>query len=748
MFSGRDRWPDDDGVGWLFKIVLGALAASIVVPILVFLALYAAFKSFSAGSLPPEKPTVISGITRVYDDAGKQIGLLREFDLSIPVTQEDIPDVLKEATVAIEDQRFYSHSGVDDRAVLRAVWADLTGGGYVEGASTITQQYARLVYTGTEKTIRRKLEEAGVARKIEKSMSKDEILYRYLDRVYLGDGAYGVGAASQSYFRKPVKDLTLSEAALLAGLIRQPSVNNPRNNPSGAESARLLVLDRMLAQGRISQGEYSEAAAQKVFLAEPAYQPDGPATVIQPRQEQQADYPFFVDYVRRYLIAKYGEEKVYQGGLKVYSSLSPSLQAKAEKAVSDTLKGTTSPLDMAIVSLDPRTGLVRALVGGRDFANSQVNLALGSCNGQPAPKDGGPICVDGGGTGRQPGSAFKPITLARAIEEGISVDKVYSGPSSYTFPRCTGEGCTVSNVESSGYGSLTLRAATARSVNTVYAQLIGDVGVKDTAEMAHRLGLTMVNADGTQPNGEPYGPSLTLGAAETSPLDMAAAFGVFANRGEQLPAAPVTRVEEPDGKVLEDNVSRKPKRVLQANVADLVNDVLKDVIAYGTGSGADFGHPNGVAGKTGTSEDYGDAWFVGYTPQLSTAVWFGYTDGRRSLTNIKGNARVYGATFGVPTWKAFMTAAEPELNLTDFPKPGPPPTIAPAPRPTVTARNGLPTTAPTPTYTLPTAPTTVYVPPVYQPTTPPTTRRPTPTTAPRGILPILTPTTRPPSTPP
>jgi penicillin-binding protein 1A len=311
----------------------------------------------------------------------------------------------------------------------------------------------------------------------------------------------------------------------------------------------------------------------------------------------------------------------------------------------------------------------------------------------------------------------------------------------------------VHNVESSGYGALTLRAATARSVNTVYAQLIADVGVKDTAEMAHRLGLTMVNPEGIQPNGEPYGPSLTLGAAETSPLEMAAAYGVFANRGEQLPAAPVIRVEEPDGNVLEDNLARKPKRVLSTYVADQMNDVLKDVIAYGTGSGADIGHPNGVAGKTGTSEDYGDAWFVGYTPQLSTAIWLGYTDSRKPLTNIKGNARVYGATFGVPTWKAFMQAAAPELNLTDFTPPGPPPRIAPPP--TVAIRPNPGASIPTPTPTLPPAsfippPTTVYRPPIYQ--APPTTQRPSrPTTTVRGAVPTTsptTPTTRPVSTPP
>jgi membrane peptidoglycan carboxypeptidase len=740
-------WPqqpswDEGSSTFMFRIALGSVGGAILVPLLVVLILYASYHSLLSSSLPPERPSVISGLTRIFDDTGKQIGLLREFDLSIPVNQEDIPRNLKQAVVAVEDRRFYSHSGVDDRAVLRAIWANLTGGGYVEGASTLTQQYVRLMYLDPAKTLRRKVKEAALARKVEKEMSKDEILYRYLDRAYFGEGAYGVGAASQSYFRKPVNDLTLSEAALLAGIIRLPSINAPRSNPSGAEAVRVTVLDRMLQQRRITQAQYDEAIAQRVFLVDDAYQPDGPATVVHPPQEQAADYPYFVDYVRRYLLAKYGDDKVYRGGLKVYTSLNPSLQAKAEAAVRETLKGTAPPLEMAMVSVDPRTGLVRALVGGRDFNRSEVNLALGHCPEVPTspPKDGEPVCVDGGGSGRQPGSAFKPITLATALEKGIPVSKVYSGPSSYRFPNCTGEGCVVSNVEGSGYGALSLRQATAYSVNTVYAQLIEDVGVEDVAEMAHRLGVTMIDPEGNLPSGEPYGPSLTLGAAEVSPLDMAAAFAVFANRGLQMAASPVVRVENPDGSVLEDVKNRKGKQVLAPDIADQMNDVLEGVVKSGTGSGADFGHPEGIAGKTGTSEDYGDAWWVGYTPQLSTAVWMGFSDSRKPLVNIKGHSRVYGATFGVPTWKAYMEAAAPELALTDFKPPGPPPTIAPRPTTRATTPGAFvaPATTPT-TIAIPTPSTSVVV-------RPPTTRRFVPPTTTIFRVPTTAPRQSPPTT--
>ena len=735
---------DWDGAGndWLVKLAVGSVIAALLFAVVVGLVLFAAYQSLLPGDLPPEKPTLESEFTRVFDAGGNQIALLREFDLSLPVNREDIPDVLEQAVMAVEDQRFYKHDGVDDRAVLRALWADITGGGYVEGASTITQQYVRQVYVGTEKTLKRKLTEAALARRVEKQLPKEEILYRYLSRVYLGSGTYGVGAAAQSYFRKPVRDLTLSEAALLAGLIRLPSVNEPRSNPSGAEAVRIHALQKMLEQGRISDGQFAEAAAQRVFLIEEAYTPDGPATVVHPPVEQQATQPYYVDYVRKYLEAKYGQDRVYRGGLQVHTALDPALQKMAENAVAETLKGTSPPLEMALVSVDPRTGFVRALVGGRDFTRSQVNLALGGCASAAPAKDGEPICVDGGGTGRQPGSAFKPVTLAKALEKGIRPDRVYSGPSSYTFPNCRGEGCTVQNVESSGYGSLTLRQATAYSVNTVYAQLIEDVGIKDTAEMAHRLGLTMINPEGKLPSGEDYGPSLTLGAAEVSPLDMAAAFGVFANRGMQFPHTPVVRIETTRGEVVEDNRDRRPRRVLPGNVADTMNDILKAVVTSGTGTGASIDRPEGTAGKTGTSEDYGDAWFVGYTPQLSTAIWMGYSDSRKPLTNIKGQARVYGGTFAAPTWKAYMTEVAKTMELTDFAKPGPLPIVTPTtssgggnrastptstpvpttsgPATTPTTRPGAVVPAPSPPYTIPFAPSPTVT---LRPSTPPTTRQ-------------------------
>jgi penicillin-binding protein 1A len=431
----------------------------------------------------------------------------------------------------------------------------------------------------------------------------------------------------------------------------------------------------MLQQGRITPVQHGQARSERLFIAATADEkPSGPATVVHPLELQSATEPYYVDYVRRFLVGKYGSDLVYRGGLKVETALDPKLQTQAEDAVKKALTGTSPPLEMALATVEPGTGFVKAMVGGRDFAKSQVNLALGNCpDAYEAPKDGSPICVSGGGSGRQPGSAFKPFTLARAFEEGIGPGRVYSGPGTYTYPNCRGNGCTVGNVESGAYGSIPLRQATQLSVNTVYAQLVLDVGVKDTAEMAHRLGVTMVDAEGNQPNGgEPYGPSLTLGAAETSPLDMAAAYSVFANRGVQMSATPIKKVTDANGKVLEDNTKRTGKRVLAEAVADNVNDVLKGVLTSGTGKGADIGRPDGSAGKTGSTEDNADAWFVGYTPALSTAIWMGYSDSNtKSLRNIKGTSIVYGGTIPASTWKEYMGAALKGAPPADFAKPAP-----------------------------------------------------------------------------
>ncbi len=657
------------------KAVATFLVVAILIPLVTAGTALASivYLPLPAPPLPTPAPGVESRITHIFDSTGKEIGVLRKFDTSIPVKASDIPEVLKQAVVSVEDKRFYSHGGIDPIGAVRALWADLRGKRVVQGGSTITQQYVKNTYTSGERTLARKIREAVLASQLDRKVTKDEILYRYLSSIYLGGGAYGIGAAAESYFKKPVNELNASESAMIAGLISAPSDFEPRTNPRQAETNRVFVLDEMLRQNRISPAVHDEAVAQKLFIpTAETPKPTGPATIVHPLELQSATQPYYVDYVRRYLSARYGADIVYRGGLKVETALDPKLQSLAEDSVKKALSGTLPPLEMALVSVEPNTGFVRAMVGGRDFAKSQVNLALGNCPDDYVVPADGPICLSGGGSGRQPGSSMKAVTLAKAYEEGIGPGRVYSGPGTYTVPGCKGDQCTVHNVESGSYGSISLKQATAYSVNTVFAQLIGDVGVKNTAEMAHRLGITMVAADGNQPNGEPYGVSLTLGAAEVSPLDMASAYSVFAARGVQYASTPIMRVTDANGKVLEDNTKRAGKRVLAEAVADNVTDALKGVINGGTGTGANIGRPDGAAGKTGSTENNADAWFVGFTPALSTAIWMGYSDSNnKSLKNIKGVATVYGGTIPASTWRDYMSQALKGAPAADFPKPAP-----------------------------------------------------------------------------
>ncbi len=668
-------------------VVVAALA-----PLLVTLIVWMVWRYGGASGEFPE-PLALEGgqVSRVFDVNGQQIGQFQQFDQNIPVKEGDIPLRLKQAVVAAEDKSFYSHGGVDPRGLARAARADILSQEIIQGGSTITQQYVRNAYTGKERTTGRKLREVVLAGRLDRAMAKDEILFKYLSSLYLGEGSYGVGAASENYFRKPVSQLNLSESALLAGLIPAPSRYEPRGDPGAAEEKRRIVLDKMREEGYITAEEHSEASSQTIWTAANVV-PNRPATVVHPPQQAVPRFPYFFDYLRRYMVNKYGPEALFKGGLEIHTTLDPKRQAAAEKAVSDSLSGTSPPLEMALSAVEPETGFVRAMVGGRDFfgPGGQSNLALGGCTRPPErlkdKVDVSATCWDpkgnavvGGGTGRQAGSSWKPFVLAAALAKGIPDTKVYPAPSSYRFKGCTGDqGCTIQNYEGSGGGSANLRSATARSINTVYAQLIGDVGVKETADMAKKLGIT--SAWVATP--EIQGPSYAIGTQEVAPLDMASAFGVFANQGRRAPATPVEWIKAPDGGTPEDNRRRSPERVLDAGVANQVTDILRGVITGGTGTNADIGRP--AAGKTGTAQEWRDAWFVGYTPQLSTAVWIGNRDRPTSLFGIKGVPRVTGGSIPAETWRAFMSEALRDVAPTDFagaPAPLPPPVTAPLPRP-------------------------------------------------------------------
>ncbi|HEV7865295.1 MAG TPA: transglycosylase domain-containing protein [Acidimicrobiia bacterium] len=617
-----------------FKWLVISLAAILIVPPAtagVALATYL-FMPLPA-SLPQEKPQADSQVSTVYAVDGTPIGEFKEAASRVVIPADQIPQTIKIAVIASEDHEFYQHSGVDWRGIARAFWADVQKRQLKQGGSTITQQLTKNLYTDGSRTIVRKAKEALIAAQVERVLTKDEILAKYLNTVYMGDSVFGVEAAAQSYFHKEAKALTLSEAALLAGVLPAPSLYSPRTHPQAAETRRNEVLDRIQRYNLATESEVAAARAAK-----PKVQP--PPGVV-------GRYPYFLDYLRIYLleVKKYSPDLVFRGGLRIDTTLDPHLEETAQNILKKTLPNPKDP-EAALVSVEPQTGYVRTLVGGTDWDESKVNLALGKL---------------GGGSGRQAGSSFKPFVLARAFEAGVSPNKVYPAPSCIT-PR--GFTAPVCSYEGESYGSANLATAIAKSINTVFVQLIVDVGIRQTAELAHRLGITSIDLS------KPVYGGIAIGTQEVSPLDMSSAFGVFSARGLRAEPTPVLKITQRDGTVVEDNTQEdRTTRVLEEPVADNVTKLLTGVIQHGTGTAANIGRP--AAGKTGTAENYENAWFVGYTPTLSTAVWMGYKEGNIPLRNIHGVGSVVGGTWPARMWHDFMTEAMKGVPATEFTQPAP-----------------------------------------------------------------------------
>ncbi len=570
--------------------------------------------------------------TFIYDSQGGELAQLHAGENRVIVPLEAVSKPFKDAVIATEDRNFFDHRGVDFRGLARATWAALRNREVTQGGSTITQQYVKLVYTGGERTLARKLKEAALAVKLEQRHSKEEIFALYLNRIYFGRGAYGAQAAAKAYFGKDASQIGPAEAALLAGLIRAPEVADPLKAPETAKARRDASLRAMVATQAISGEEARRLSELGFERCEPGQAPpEGKMCVVPPPRARGAGglSAHFVDYVRQELVSKYTAERVFKGGLKVYTTLDPTLQRHAREAIDSVLDRPGDP-EAALVTLDSE-GRIVAMIGGKDFESSEVNLALGK---------------EGGGSGRQPGSAFKPITLAAAIDKGISLKSRFPGPPSLTLQLPGGGTWTVKNYGGSAYGTEDLVVATANSVNTIYAQLQLEVGAEATVQMARRLGIR-AELQAT--------PAIVLGSEEVSPLDMATAYLVFANRGLAVEPRAVDRVVDADGRVLEEPGTSR-HRVLEENEADQVNFALQAVITSGTGKGAAIGRP--AAGKTGTTEDYGDAWFVGYTPQqYATAVWMGYPEGRqRAMTDVHGRS-VSGGSFPATIWSRYMKKA-------------------------------------------------------------------------------------------
>jgi penicillin-binding protein 1A len=575
--------------------------------------------------LPPEAPQAQTTI--LYDASNAQLATLHGVENRFPVSIDQVPPVMVAAVVSAEDRKFFEHGGIDPVGIARATWQDVRHKGVSQGGSTITQQYVKNAYVGQEYTLWRKIREAVISVKIERKLTKQQILERYLNTVYFGRGAYGVQAAARAYFNKDVGDLGLKESAYLAGLIREPSNGDVVDHPVEAHDLRFIVLQAMVQTQVITVDQANEVEAQALTSYVVA-KPSTDSTVTM----KNAGAEYFVAYVQRQLFKLYGEDQVLRGGMRVYTTLDPTAQRMAYDAVYGLLDRSSDPAG-ALISMD-NEGRVVAMVGGKDWTTSQVNLAVGT---------------DGGGAGRQAGSTFKPFVLAEAVSENISLESTLPGPAKIILPKAdNGQDWEVNNYEGASYGRISLLDATANSVNTVYAQLVNQVGPQKVVDMAHRMGVTSDLA----PNA-----SIALGTGNVSVLEMADAYLTLQTRGMHVDARVIRQIKQNDSVLVDDRPITT--RVLDRSIADKVDYALQQVIQRGSGTAAALPQAQ-VWGKTGTTDAYGDAWFVGFTHQLTTAVWMGYPEGQsKPLYNVHGVAKVNGGSLPAQIFNRFMTKASP-----------------------------------------------------------------------------------------
>ena len=547
------------------------------------------------------------------------LSILRGSQARIVVPSDRISPWLKHSIVAIEDKRFYEHRGVDVRGMARALYADVSNRGTVQGGSTITQQFVKNAYLSNQQTVGRKLIEAALAWQLEQKWSKDKILTAYLNTVYFGNGAYGVEQASKIYFHHHANPMKPAEAALLAGIPEDPSLWDPVAHPQAAKARRNLVLKQLYTQGYLTKSQYVNSLVYPM--------PD-PAKVNLPSTQGVAA-PYFANYVKDQLVHTLGPRRTFGGGLRVTTTLDVGLQQAARDAISSVLPTSSGPT-AALVALDAQSGAVLAMVGGENYHQNQFNLAT---QGE-----------------RQPGSAFKPFVLATALRENISPSSTLTSSKQVTI-NAGDRVWVVNNYEGEALGPIDLTKAIAVSDNSVFSQLTALVGPQRVAQTARDLGIT------TPLQG--YF-AIGLGAEPATPLEMARAYTSFADGGKRIDGsifgnAPRAVEEIKTGSKVD--VNRPIYRpVLSPTQADVVNQLLQGVVRSGTGTAAALPGRE-VAGKTGTTENYGDAWFVGYTPQFVVAVWVGYPNKLiPMLTEFHGHA-VAGGTFPALIWKSFMQKA-------------------------------------------------------------------------------------------
>lgn len=597
---------------------------------MIFIGSALGFILYSAKGMPAWNPTALQPNlpSFLYDKDDNEVTKIY-VENRVPIQFEKVPDNVKSAFLAIEDVRFYEHNGLDAKRILGAFVADVKAGYKAQGASTITQQLVKRAFLTPDKTVKRKIQEAMLSIQIERKFTKNEIFEMYLNQIYFGEGAYGLQSAAQVYFGKDAEKLNLQEAALLASLPKAPNTYDPYKDIAAATRRRNIVLDNMAKYGFITGAQAETAKTQDVVL-----------TGTKAKELGTYKYPYFVDYITELLIAKYGEDKVYKGGLKVHTTLDPKIQTAAEEVLSSSKyfpkakyddKGLVQP-QAAVVVLDPHTGFIKSIVGGRDHTQKrQFNRATDAV--------------------RQPGSAFKPvIDYGPAIEKGKSpadvVDDIPTKFGSHEFKNYDGQ----------FHGTVTYRKAIINSYNIPAVKILKETGVSKAISFARKLGIT------TLMDKEDENLSIGLGGLTkgVKPLELAGAYGAFANDGVWVEPTAITKIEDRDGNIIDEF---KPKKTIamKQTTAYIMTDMMESVVKYGTGTAASLGG-RPVAGKTGTTSDYKDAWFAGYTPELTAVVWMGHDD----PTPMRG---ITGGTYPARIWKAIMSKALKGEPVKDFEKP-------------------------------------------------------------------------------
>ncbi len=602
--------------------LLVVLAIAIPLALLALTAAGGAVYFGSSCDLSALQPVRQGDSSLVYGANGSLIGVLPAVENRTAVARNAIGAWMPKATVAIEDRRFYQHGGIDPEGILRAFVADVSAGHIVQGGSTITQELVRNLYLSRDKTVQRKVVEACLAVKLARAWPKDRILTAYLNDVYYGNHAYGIQAAAETYFSVPASRLTLEQAALLAGLPQAPSYYDPLHNPAAALARRDAVLRALRRSGDITQAQYAAAVHDRSLH-------------LRPSSAYASREPYFVGYVENLLEQEYGAATVRAGGLKIYTTIEPRLQRAATDALSQVLYARRDPSG-AIVSIDPASGAIRAMAGvSPEDSGSEFNLATLA--------------------ERQAGSTFKPIVLAAAVARGMNpwATRYLSAPFYYAPLQWS-----VRTYDGAYAGPETVAAATIHSDNTVYARLALDAGPAAIVEMAKRLGVQTQ----LQPT-----PSLALGTDAVTPLDMASVYATLAAGGVYSRPLAIRRVVFSGGKTDAGWGRSQRTRVIPDWVATTVTRVLEENMLHGTGVGAHV--PGRVdAGKTGTTDDYADAWFAGYTPSLEATVWMGYPHAETPMLDVHG-AAVSGPTLPATAWRLFMERALAGSASADFPSP-------------------------------------------------------------------------------